>query len=70
MKMEEKKVNFETRLSRLNEIVTKIEGETLPLDETLALYEEGQKLIKELSKELDDAENKVKELLETPLEAK
>lgn len=68
--MEEKKVNFETRLSRLNEIVTKIEGETLPLDETLALYEEGQKLIKELSKELDDAENKVKELLETPLEAK
>ncbi len=68
--MEENKPSFEARLKRLNEIVSKIEGEVLPLEETMALYEEGQKLIKELSSELNDAEEKVKAMLETPLEAK
>lgn len=68
--MEENKVSFEERLKRLNEIVSKIEGEVLPLEETMALYEEGQKLIKELSSELNEAEEKVKAMLETPLEAK
>lgn len=68
--MEENKVSFEARLKRLNEIVSKIEGEVLPLEETMALYEEGQKLIKELSSELNEAEEKVKAMLETPLEAK
>ena len=67
---EETKPTFEQRLKRLNEIVTKIEGEVLPLEEAMALYEEGQKLIKELSLELSMAEEKVKAMLETPLEAK
>lgn len=57
-------------MKRLGEIVEKIEGEVLPLEETIALYEEGQKLVKSLSKELSDAEEKVKAMLETPLEAK
>lgn len=68
--MEEKKPTFEERLKRLNEIVAKIEGEALPLDEAMALYEEGQKLIKGLSEELSEAEERVKAMLETPLEAK
>lgn len=67
---EETKPTFEQRLKRLNEIVAKIEGEVLPLEEAMALYEEGQKLIKELSLELSMAEEKVKAMLETPLEAK
>ena len=67
---EETKLTFEQRLKRLNEIVVKIEGEVLPLEEAMALYEEGQKLIKELSLELSLAEEKVKAMLETPLEAK
>ena len=67
---EETKLTFEQRLKRLNEIVVKIEGEVLPLEEAMALYEEGQKLIKELSLELSMAEEKVKAMLETPLEAK
>ena len=69
--MEEKKEpSFEERLHRLEEIVSKIEGEVLPLEQTMALYEEGQSLIKSLSEELDAAESKVKAMLETPLEAK
>ena len=55
--MEEKDVKtYEARLNRLNEIVTKIENEILPLEETLSLYREGQALIKELSEELQKAE--------------
>ena len=69
--MEEKKEpSFEERLHRLEEIVARIEGEVLPLEQTMALYEEGQSLIKSLSEELDAAEIKVKAMLETPLEAK
>ena len=58
--MEEAKKSFEERLSRLNEIVTKIEGEVLPLDEAMACFEEGKALIDSLQKELKEAEEKVK----------
>lgn len=68
--MSEEKLSFEQRYARLNEIVAKIEGEVLPLEEAMALYEEGQTLIKSLSSELTEAEEKVKAMLETPLEAK
>lgn len=61
--MEEEKNNFEARLARLNEIVTTIESETLPLEKSLALFEEGRKLIESLQKELSDAEKKVEEFL-------
>jgi exodeoxyribonuclease VII small subunit len=57
--MEDKKKPFEERLARLNEIVAKVEGEVLPLDEAMALYEEGKALINGLSKELEEAEKKV-----------
>ena len=60
--MEEEK-NFEARLARLNEIVATIESETLPLEKSLALFEEGKKLIESLQKELGDAEKKVEEFL-------
>ena len=58
--MEDKeKKPFEERLARLNEIVAKVEGEVLPLEQAMALYEEGKALIQSLSKELEEAEAKV-----------
>lgn len=60
--MENKEINFEEALKRLNEIVAKIENETLPLEESLKLYEEGKKLISSLEKTLKAAEAKVEEL--------
>lgn len=57
--MAEKKVDFEKSLNRLNEIVTKVEGETLPLETSISLYQEGMDLIKSLEKELKDAEEKI-----------
>ena len=60
--MANEKIDFEKSLARLNEIVSKIEGETLPLEESMKLYEEGKKLIASLEKALKEAEDKVAEL--------
>ena len=60
--MAEEKIEFEKSLERLEEIVAKVEGETLPLEESLKLYEEGKKLITSLEKTLKEAERKVEEL--------
>lgn len=57
--MTEKKASFEDKLARLNEIVGKVENETLPLEESIKLYEEGNALIKELKGTLDEAEKKI-----------
>lgn len=57
--MEEKEKSFEEKLERLAEIVAKVENNVLPLSETLALYEEGNKLIDELQRELKEAELKL-----------
>lgn len=52
--------SFEEKLNRLSEIVDKAENNTLPLEEAMKLYEEGDTLIKELKKSLDEAEAKIK----------
>lgn len=53
-------MTFESALARLEEIVNTMENGDAMLDESLALYEEGVKLIGFCSKALDDAEQKVK----------
>lgn len=61
-----KKLNFEQALSRLDEIVRHLEKGDLPLSESLTLYEEGMGLIKQCSKMLDEAEQKVVKLKKGP----
>ncbi len=51
-------MTFEQKLLRLTEIANKMEGETLPLDVSLALHEEAQALIKDLQNTLKEAEKK------------
>ena len=58
----EKKMSFEEKMNRLDEIVEKVENSTLPLEESLKLYQEGTALIKELQTALDDADKKIKEV--------
>ena len=55
----EKKQTFEEKLTRLNEIVEKVENTTLSLEDAMKLYEEGNSLIKDLQKSLDEAETKI-----------
>lgn len=59
-KKEEK--SFESALSRLHEIVSALEGGTAPLDQSLALYEEGISLVRFCTEKLDAAEAQIKVL--------
>lgn len=52
--MAEKK--FEETLNELEEIVKQLEKGEAPLEESLALFEKGMKLSKQLRTTLDDAE--------------
>ncbi|MBE6133577.1 MAG: exodeoxyribonuclease VII small subunit [Erysipelotrichaceae bacterium] len=62
--MEEKKYDFEASLAKLEEIVSKINDQSLGLDESLKLYEEGSKIVKELEKALKEASEEVEKVIE------
>jgi exodeoxyribonuclease VII small subunit len=55
--------SFETNLKRLNEIVQALERGDLPLEESLALFEEGVRLSRDSQARLDAAEKRVEQLL-------
>ena len=57
---------FEAAIARLEEIVKAMEGDAVSLDESLALYEEGVALTRRLTRELDEAEQRVQILQRTP----
>ena len=61
--MSAKKVTFEQQLARLEEIVAALEKGDAPLADSLALFEEGTKLIAACSKQLDQAEQQVVRLM-------
>lgn len=56
------KLSFEKQLSRLEEIVEKLEAEQTDLDASVKLFEEGVALSKELSQKLETVKFKVSEL--------
>lgn len=56
-------LSFEQILNRLNEVVERLESGDLPLEESLAVFEEGVQLTRLGSSRLDSAEAKVEELL-------
>lgn len=58
-----KKPDFEQSLTRLEEIVRKLEGANLSLDEAMKLFEEGVQLSRDCQKHLEQAEGKVEILL-------
>lgn len=59
---EKQKLTFEQALARLEEIVAALESGDRPLEQSLSLYEEGAKLMKQCSTLLDRAEQKVRKL--------
>ncbi len=61
-----KVLNFEQRLGRLEEIVNLLEKGDAPLSDSLALFEEGTKLIAACSRQLDEAEQRVVKLSKGP----
>lgn len=55
---------YETRLERLEAIVAELEGDGVPLDRALVLFEEGIELLRSASAELTQAEGRVALLIE------
>ena len=53
-------------MARLDEIVRHLEKGDMPLNDSLALFEEGTALIRSCEKQLDEAEQKVVKLRKGP----
>lgn len=57
-------MNFEEKLKELEEIVNKLDGGNISLEESILLFEKGVKLSKACQRILNSAERKVNVLLE------
>ena len=60
---------FEERLERLEELAERIKESDLPLEEAVAVFEEGVKLSKGLERDLDKIQGKVEILLGTTVDS-
>ena len=60
--MARKKLSFEESMKRLEEIVTHLEKGDIPLQESIAYFEEGTRLLSDCSTMLDEAEQLVVKL--------
>ena len=61
--MAAKKLTFEESMARLEEIVSALEQNDAPLDQTVAKFEEGLKLVKSCDASLKQFESKVNEIV-------
>ena len=62
--MSNSKNNFESSLKKLEKIVAKLEEGNIDLDDSIKSFEEGVNLVKQCQKQLQDAELKIKKLLD------
>jgi exodeoxyribonuclease VII small subunit len=58
-------MSLEQILERLGHVVDTLEKGDLPLEQSLAMFEEGVRLTREGQRRLDDAERKIEALLST-----
>ncbi len=62
----EKELSFESALAQLEEIVRKLEGGTMGLDEMVGAFEKGQELIRLCNGKLNEVEKRIELLVKTP----
>jgi len=55
-------LNFEDAIERLENIIEKMEGERIPLEELLKDYEEGTKLLNACKEKINVAKEKVEKI--------
>ncbi|MCR5229446.1 MAG: exodeoxyribonuclease VII small subunit [Solobacterium sp.] len=60
--MAEKEMKFEEAMQRLEEIVSQLEANEKPLDETISLFEEGLTLVRSCDRQLKAFEEKIEEI--------
>ena len=68
--MTKTKPDFTTSNNRLNEVVEDLESDTVSLEKSMALFEEGMQLIKECRDLLQESEIRVKTLIKENSEFK
>lgn len=56
---EHEALDFERSLARLEEIVSLLERGDAPLEQAMGLFEEGAGLLRECTRQLDEAEQKI-----------
>ena len=61
--MTDRELSFEQALTRLEEIVERMEGGDLSLDESLSLFQEGVGLSQVCSRQLNTAEERIHKLV-------
>ena len=59
---------FEDQLARLEEIVDRLEDESVGLEEALGLFENGMDLARHCRARLEEVEQRVTQLLETEID--
>ena len=63
-KSKKDEVSFESLIERLDAVVDQLEQGDLPLEDSIALFEEGMGLTRAGMARLDDADRKVNQLLQ------
>ncbi len=56
---EKKEMTIEESFETLDEMVKKLESDTISLEESFRIYEEGMKLVKVVSGRIDEVEKKM-----------
>lgn len=59
-------MSFEDALRALEDVVRKLESGDVPLDESIALYERGEKLRQHCQKRLDSAQARIEKIVQGP----
>ncbi|NLW28959.1 MAG: exodeoxyribonuclease VII small subunit [Erysipelothrix sp.] len=57
------KLTFSEAMEKLNSIVEKLDDSSLPLEQSLALFEEGLTLSKQCQQELKQFENRINKII-------
>jgi exodeoxyribonuclease VII small subunit len=70
MEKNDKELNIELSLERLEIIVSKMESGEVSLEKSLVLFEEGMNLIKECQGDLKKAEQRIEHLIHESVELK
>ena len=59
-------MSFEDALRALEQVVARLEGGEVPLDESISLYERGEKLRKHCQARLDAAQARIEKIVAGP----
>ena len=61
--MSEKKFDLKSQLARLDEIVELLNGDTLSIEESIKLFQEGKQIIAYINTEIEKAEEQIEKVI-------